>query len=115
MTVKELSQLCYLNREVAQARQDLAELQRRPGDGTKEGAAELAAQVKKLKAKIRQRGRERDRLRQYIESVEDAQMRLILDLRFAKRLSWVQVAHRIGGGNTEDSVRKACFRYLEAH
>lgn len=115
MTVKEMSQLCYLNREVAQARQDLAELQHRPGDGTKEGAAELAAQVKKLKAKIRQRGRERDHLRQYIENVEDAQMRLILDLRFAKRLSWVQVAHRLGGGNTEDGVRKACFRYLKAH
>lgn len=115
MTAKELSQLCYLNREVAQARQDLAELQRRPGDGTKEGAAELAAQVKALKGKIRRRGRERDRLREYIENVEDAQIRLILDLRFAKRLSWVQVAHRVGGGNTEDSVRKACFRYLDAH
>lgn len=115
MTVKELSQLCYLNREVAQARQDLAELQRRSGDGTKDGAAELTAQVKELKAKIRRRGRERDRLRQYIEDAEDAQMRMILDLRFAKRLSWVQVAHRLGGGNTEDGVRKACFRYLKAH
>lgn len=115
MTPKELSQLCYLNREVAQAQQELVELQRSAGDGTKEGAAELAARTKALREKIRRRGKERDRLRAYIDGVEEAQMRMILDLRFAKRLSWVKVAQRIGGPNTADGVRKACFRYLREH
>lgn len=115
MTAKELSQLCYLNREIAQARLELAELQRSAGDGTREGAAELAAQTKALREKIRRRKKERDRLRAYIDEVEDAQIRMILDLRFAKRLSWVKVAQRIGGPNTADSVRMVCFRYLREH
>lgn len=113
MTAKELSQLCYLNREIDQAWQELTRLQHDTGDGT-EGAA-LVAQTKALQEKIRRRGKERDRLRAYIDGVEDAQMRMILDLRFAKRLSWVKVAQRIGGPNTADGVRKACFRYLQVH
>lgn len=43
----------------------------------------------------------------------DAQMRMILSLRFVNGLTWRQVAHSIGGGNTEDSVRKACQRFLQ--
>ena len=76
MTAKELSQLCYLNREIDQAWQELARLQHDTGDGTKEEAA-LVAQTKALREKIRRRGKERDRLRAYIDGVEDAQMRMI--------------------------------------
>lgn len=42
----------------------------------------------------------------------DAHMRRILQLRYVQGLSWDEVAARIGGGNTEDSVRKAAGRYL---
>ncbi len=49
----------------------------------------------------------------FIENVDDAQMRMILSLRFVNGLTWRQVARSIGGGNTEDSVRKACQRFLQ--
>ena len=106
MTVKEISQLCYLNREVPRLRQRLAEL--REGGGSEK---EVAA----LQGLLQRREQERDRLWRYIDDTEDARMRLILELRFAKRLPWVKVAERMGGGNTADGVRKACFRYLREH
>ena len=34
-----------------------------------------------------------------------------LYLRLCKNLSWQQIAMRIGGNNTKDSVRKMCSRF----
>ena len=47
----------------------------------------------------------------YIGSVPDSLVRQILTLRFVDGLSWTAVAHRIGGGNTEESVKKAFYRF----
>lgn len=49
----------------------------------------------------------------FIASVSDSRIRRIINLRFLEDMSWNQVADRIGGGNTEDSVRKAYKRYVE--
>lgn len=48
----------------------------------------------------------------FISSVDDSFMRRIINLRFIERLSWQQVADRIGG-NTEDSIKKAFYRFME--
>ena len=48
-----------------------------------------------------------------IASVNDSRMRRIINLRFIEGLSWNKVADRIGGGNTEDSVKKAFYRFME--
>lgn len=49
----------------------------------------------------------------YIAKIEDAQTQLIFRYRFINNFSWVKIAHIIGGGNTEDSVRMRVKRYLE--
>lgn len=49
---------------------------------------------------------------EFIASVHDSRIRRIINLRFIEKLSWNKVADRIGGGNTEDSVRKAFDRYM---
>lgn len=49
----------------------------------------------------------------FIASVEDSHMRRIISLRVVDGLSWNKVAYRIGGGNTDDSVRKAFDRFME--
>ncbi len=51
-------------------------------------------------------------LEEEIETCDDCRIALILKLRFVDLLSWQQVANRIGGKNTADGVRKACDRYL---
>lgn len=49
---------------------------------------------------------------EYIKSVEDSHMRRIITLRVIDGLSWNKVADRMGGNNTEDSVRKAFDRFV---
>ena len=54
-----------------------------------------------------------NQVEEFIASVEDSRMRRIITLRFIDNLSWNKVADRIGGNNTEDSVRKAFTRFME--
>ena len=49
----------------------------------------------------------------YIFGIEDSHMRRIASFRVIDGLSWSQVAVKIGGGNTDESVKKAFYRYLE--
>lgn len=121
MTKQELSQLYWLNREIAEDKRRLAELsaERGPVTGlpfledavsardTLETAKEL------LEVKIQAAFAEYNRLNRYIASVEDSLLRQILALRYVNGLSWTAVAMHIGGGNTADSVRKAHNRFLK--
>ena len=50
---------------------------------------------------------------EFISSINDSHIRRIVNLRYIEKLSWNEVANRIGGGNTEDSVRKILERFLE--
>lgn len=52
-------------------------------------------------------------IEQFIMSIDDSYIRRIINLRFVHNLSWNQVADRMGGGNTEDTVRMAFTRYME--
>lgn len=54
-----------------------------------------------------------NQVEEFIASVDDSRMRRIITLRFIDNLSWNKVADRIGGGNTEDSVKKAFYRFME--
>lgn len=50
---------------------------------------------------------------EFIASIEDSRMRRIINLRFLENLSWNKVADRIGGGNTEGSIKMAFQRFME--
>ena len=54
-----------------------------------------------------------NQVEEFIASVNDSRMRRIINLRFIEGMSWNKVADHIGGGNTEDSVRKAFVRFME--
>lgn len=47
-----------------------------------------------------------------IAKIDDSRIRRILCLRVVDGNTWQEVADKIGGGNTEDSVRKAYKRYF---
>lgn len=129
MTVKELSQLYYLNREIEADQQRLDELEVRVSSpkspnydgmphapGYSDSLSRMVAEIVDLKALIAAKQlqciHERNRLERYISSIPDSLTRQIFALRFINGLSWYQVAMHIGGGNTEDSVKKVCYRYL---
>ena len=49
---------------------------------------------------------------EFIASISDSHIRRIVNLRVIDGLSWNEVARKIGG-NTEDSVKKAFYRFME--
>ena len=129
MTLKELSQLYYLNREIEMDKRRLQELEARAAPGaqvitgmphgiaTVDKVGDCAAEIDDLrgiiKAKHQQCLYERNRLERYINEIPDSVTRQIVTYRFINGLSWAQVAACIGGGNTGDGCRKAVKRYLE--
>lgn len=127
MTKEELSKLYWLNREIEWEKRQLAELRsaaesvtsritglpHATGNARNEDIKILLAEQEDLvNLKIRESVIEYNRLNRYIASVPDPLMRSILALRFINGMSWRQVAFHIGGANTEDSVKKACYRFL---
>lgn len=54
-----------------------------------------------------------NKVEEFIASVNDSRIRRIINLRFIENLSWNKVADRIGGGNTEDGVKKSFYRFME--
>lgn len=129
MTLKELSQLYYLNREIELKQCQLRELEVKAlpgaqvitgmphGTGVVDKVGELAAEIADLRgiieAKHQQCLYERNRLMRYIDSIDDSLLRLIFTYRFVNGLPWEQVAACIGGGNNAGNVKMACYRYLK--
>ena len=125
-TKQELSQLYWLKKEIAGERERLRTWERAargetgplPGLPPLAGDARGAALLKRRQAweaaQLRRLVAEYDRLTQYIFSVKDSWMRQILTRRYVDGMSWVQVAARLGGGNTADGVRKAHDRFLRS-
>lgn len=129
MTKKELSHLYWLKKEIQWQKQKLKTLQtsaekctstlfqvpttRNNHESTVEKYGVLIAEQEQLiETQIKQALTEYNRLHRYIVSVEDPQARLILSFRYLDGLSWQQIARRVGGNNTSDSVRKYHDRFL---
>ena len=110
MSIRELSQLYFLNREIEREKRRLADLEAAATGITAniKGLPHIGAIEAKVKASIA----EYNRLNRYIATVNDSLMREILTLRFVEGLSWEDVAYDIGGKNTPDSVRMLCNRFL---
>ena len=67
-----------------------------------------------ISAKQQQCIYERNRLERYISSIPDSLTRQIFTYRFVNGLNWHQTAMHVGGGNTDESVRKRVYRYLQS-
>lgn len=131
MTVKELSQLYWLNREIEADKKRLEELERlagapsiahltgmphAPNNGTSKVeryATEIVDLQAIIAAKQIQCIHERARLERWINQIPDSLTRQVFTRRFVDGLTWAQVAARIGGRNTEGSVKMICNRYIK--
>lgn len=131
MTVKELSQLYWLGKEIKSDQQRLERLRAEAGSisspganamphggGSRHGKVErLAVDIVDLQAIIEQNQarciRERDALARYIAGIPDSLTRQVFQLRFMDGMTWAEVAACVGGKNTEGGVKKLCYRYLK--
>lgn len=132
MTVQELSQLYYLNREIEMDLKRLDELEGQigplspkltgmpHGSHTNDSQTErLVVELVDLQAIIASKQiqciHERARLERYIEGIPDSETRMLFTLRFVNGLSWRQVAcDAKGDPRFEESIKKKCYRYLKA-
>ena len=130
MTVKELSQLYWLTREIEADQRRLEELEQAAGapssshltgmphapNRNDSKVERLAAEIVDLQAIIAARQiqciHERARLERWISTIPDSLTRQVFQYRFVDGLAWEQVAQRIGGGNTMEGVKKRCYRHL---
>ena len=133
MTLHDLSQLYYLNREIENDKQRLEELRANSGapsspvitglphspsySGSKVEREVLAIVTLEqlIENKIKRCQLELIRLQQFIEDIPDSLTRQPYQYRFVNGLDWQQVAEHIGGGNTEEAVKKRCYRYLKQY
>lgn len=130
MTLKELSQLYYLNREIERDTERLEALRARasaPGSPNYDGMSKSPSFENRLEryiaeivdleaiigAKITQCLHERNRLERYIAEIPDSLTRQIFQLRFINGMTWLQIAYSVGGNNTEASVKMTCYRYIK--
>lgn len=129
MTLKELSQLYYLDREIELDRERLAELRAdflcprspdydgmprnpNPENALERCVAEIVDLEDVIRAKIEQRIYERARLERYISDIPDSLTRQIFTLRFIEGLTWEDVAAKAGGNNTAKNCSNICYRYI---
>ena len=130
MTLKELSQLYYLNKEIQRDEKRLKQLRAdqykitNNSDGMPKGSktihdpiAERIAHIldleEMLRLNIQKRYYEEKKIMQYINSIDDCFVRLIFKLRFIDCKAWDEVAFEVGGNNTCHTVKNCCYRYLK--
>ena len=128
MTLSELNWHFELRDKLAKAQETLTVLRQRalPGaaamtgmphaPGVSDKVGNLAAEIADMEEYIRYMRAEvqanEGTVLAFIQSIEDVQVRLVFRLRFIRCLTWAEVASVIGGPNSEESVKKMCYRYL---
>ena len=130
MKLHDLSQLYYLEKLIRRDEQRLENMRCRltcigpklSGMPAKPGASDTIGdtvpQIVDLEKKIEQEKvifeRDKAKIEIFLRCIEDTQTRLIFILRFVDLKCWSEVAKVIGGNNTEDSVKKICYRYIKS-
>lgn len=130
MTLHDLSQLYWLKRDIALAQERLQELEHRArsvsaagmggmphGNDTNRRTERNAVAIASLRETIENKQvlclQEQQRIEEYIAGIDNSMIREVYRLRFIDGLPWAHVAAKLRGGNTAESVRKMCYRYLE--
>ena len=129
MTLKELSKVYYLSKEIKRDRKRLRMLRNIGVKTTKVNGMPFAVSViydpigenvatiidleRALKRNIAKRLYEERKIMAFINNIDDCFIRLIFKLRFIDCRNWYDVAKEIGGGNTSLTVRNSCYRFLK--
>ena len=88
-----------------------------PGSGKRSDKTAIAAEIADLRNIIHSKNAmcvaHYNRIMRYVAEIDDSLMRQIITYRHIDLMTWRDIAQKIGGGNSEDSLRMAYKRYLE--
>lgn len=73
----------------------------------------INSEIRKLEERCERLLHTTNELLDFIDSIEDSRIRMIITYRIVENYSWGQVADAMGGGNTEDCVKKAFYRFMD--
>ena len=114
MTMQDLRQYSSMRAEIQRLssrlealRLELAEEQ------SKETAKAISSLYIKLDNLHREQLKKELEITKHIETIQDTQVRLSIQMHYIDGATWNEVADTIGGGNTETSCRKYVSRYLK--
>ena len=123
MTLRELNQLRHLRHEIrllenyiekydAVLYPKTAEHRRYRQVPPEEDARRIKAEKRRMEENRAKCLAEAERLEAWISGIDDSLTRAAMRLRFIDGLGWTAVALKLGGGNTEDGVKKMVYRYI---
>lgn len=133
MTLKELRNYPYLSKMIEKYETELAELyvdsagsmspdmsgmpHGSGGQGSKveNGYIRNEKEIQELTEKLNNCRERLHKIKLFFSAIDDEQTLLIFELKIKNALTWRQTAQRISGNNTEDSVKKICYRYLDKY
>ena len=88
-----------------------------PGSGRKSDKTAIAAEIADLRSIIRSKNEmcvaHYNQIMRFVASVDDSLIRQVITYRHIDMMKWRDIAQKIGGGNSEDGIRKAYTRYIE--
>lgn len=127
MTAEELSQIYYINKEIKSLQLELAELRQRNfykpniitdmprGGGKKDTNLEYVNDVIELEDLInyslRKLQHQRKKIDDFLKSVNDDELRLIMRLRAVNNMSWESIGEVIG--KDRRTVSKKFYNYFQ--
>ena len=128
MTRKELEQIYYLNKELHMWERELERQRGKSliqspmpsavhGSGVSDKVGSLAEKRVDLERLVQDKQAEIQRLKdkavEYINTIPDSLTRQIIYYRCVSLFGWRKIAFTVGGGNTEESVRKVYTRFFD--
>ena len=114
MTLQDLRQYPSLKAEIQRLSRRLNELRLELAEVENEETAKAISSlyIELEKMHVQQLVKEHEITRR-LNQIEDAQVRLSIEMHYIDGATWNEVADAIGGGNTETSCRKYVSRYLK--
>ena len=68
--------------------------------------------ISRIERLVEQQKQEAEKIMEWIQSIDDPMIQVIMHARYIRGMSWTAVSMVIGGGNTPENIRQVHWRYL---